>query len=150
MLPRLLALRLVHVDLELFSQRNDLTGVEQKVGTRPIDVAGQFARVGSGKVMLESDPRVEARFDLVVAFGCLRVLIAEKVVVVVGAVQAEGACGVVTAGGAAAGLGAGRGLRVGGFEVGVGVGVGVGRGQGEDAAASDREDGEEGAEGMHL
>lgn len=105
----LVTLDLVHMNLQRLVQSDDLTCEENKVGVAAVDETVELSRAGSGEVAFEFELRVEAGFDAMIVFGGGTVLIAERVVDVVVALQTEGSGGVVTAGGATARLGAGSG-----------------------------------------
>lgn len=126
-----LTLELFNVDLILLVQRHDLSCEQHELGVRRIDVPVQGLRIGSGEIVFELQLCIEAGARARIMVAMVRV--AEVLVFVGVADEAEGAGGIVAASGAAAGLRAGvgsRGRRVrGGVRGGERDGEGAGEGE---------------------
>lgn len=134
--PPTLTLNLLNVDLILLVQRHNLSCKQYELRIRPINIPAQPLRIGSGEIVFELELRIEACTWAGIMVTMVRV--AEVLVFVRLTDEAEGAGGIVAAGGAAAGLRAGvgsRGRRVGG-------GVRGGEGDGEDAGEGEEDEGE--------
>lgn len=100
----LVTLDLIHVNLELFVQSDDLAGEEHKVGIASVNVSLELARAGSGQILLELQVGVEACFASMVILSQAAVRVAQRVVHVRVSFQTKRSGRVVAASGATAGL----------------------------------------------